>query len=106
MRHLSTISLALAVAASFFWMNYRSGELLNVNGVGALVPLALPIFIASLPIIFPNRIMRGIAAVLLLIFSYTGGMSIGMAYFPSAVVMLIAVAVPVDHRRPTGYCER
>ena len=85
-------------------MNYHSGEVLNVNGVGALVPLALPVFIASLPVIFPNRVMRGIAAVLLVIFSYIGGMSIGIAYFPSAVVMLVAVAVSVDHRRPTGYC--
>jgi hypothetical protein len=102
MKYLSTISLGLAVAASFFWMNYRSGELLKVNGILALVPLALPVLIASLPVIFPKRVMRGIAAFLLFVFAFIGGMSIGMGYVPAAVVMLIAACVPADYRRPMG----
>jgi hypothetical protein len=82
-----------------FWLNYRSGELVNTNGVWVLVPLTLPILIASLPVLFPSRATHGVAAILLVIYAYLSGMSIGAAYWPSAVVMLIAFAFhPADVR--------
>ena len=92
MKYPSVISLGLAMAGSMFWVNYRSGELVNVNGVWAFVPLTLPVVIAGLPVWFPSRVMCGLAAILLLVYACLSSMSIGLAYFPSAAAMLIAVA--------------
>jgi hypothetical protein len=94
MRYLSTLSAVLALAASIFWLNYKSGELLAVNGSWLYVPLAIPVFIAGLPVVFPRKVVRGLAAFVLGAFAFLGGLSIGLLYVPSAIAMVAAACVP------------
>ncbi len=71
--------------------------LLEVNGPQVLVPLAVPVGLAALPLAFPRshwrRVIQATAATLVSTFVVITGFSIGMAYFPSAVLLFAAAAL-------------
>ena len=73
--------------------------LLEVNGPRVLGVLAVPMVLAGLPLAFARYrrlgwAARGMAAVLLLGYVVATGFSIGLAYVPAALVMLLAAAIP------------
>lgn len=74
----------------------RSASLLEEQGRGVLPALAAPVLVASLPVLLRGvrgvRVLRVVAAVLLLMFAVVTGFSIGLYYFPSAVTMIAAAA--------------
>ena len=59
--------------------------LLEVNGTSVLIPLAIPVLIVSIPTIFQHSWVRIGATIVLYIFVFIGGYSIGLFYAPSAV---------------------
>jgi len=66
--------------------------LVQVNGPSALLPLAVPALMAALPVVFAARRWSGAItsamAMLLSAFVLITGFSIGIAYFPSAMLLL------------------
>jgi hypothetical protein len=68
--------------------------LIQVNGVRALLTLAVPVLIAGLPLLFRRSRWRALleasAAALLTALTVIAGFSIGLFYLPSAVAMLVA----------------
>jgi hypothetical protein len=70
----------------------RDGHLtlLSVNGPKALAVLAVPVIAALIPVLFPKRRVRAIAAMVLSGFCLLGGFSVGLFYVPSAVTMRVA----------------
>ena len=76
--------------------------LLEVNGPQVLVPLAVPIALAMVPLAFPRsrwrRVIQATAATLVSTFVVLTGFSIGMAYFPSAVLLFAAAALGTGKR--------
>ncbi len=68
--------------------------LLQVNGERALLPLAVPVVVAMLPLLFWRSRWRAVveagAATLLVAFTVIAGFSIGLFYLPSAGAMLVA----------------
>lgn len=93
-RYFSAAAFALALVAGVFWLNYRSGELLKVNGLVVLVPLAIPVLVSSVPLVFERRAVRIMSAILLGVFSFLSSLSIGRCYIPSAVTMVISACLP------------
>jgi len=98
---LTLVSLFLAVAAAALLLIYPTysefsdhrtirATLLEVNGQWAIVPVMFPVVIALVPVIFPHRVIRMIAAVILGGFAAIGGASIGLFYVPAAVAMVMA----------------
>jgi hypothetical protein len=92
----------LALAASVFCLvgplyrvepAGRSAALIQVNGPQVVVPLTLPVAIASLPLVFGRRAVRIAAAVLLGSFAVIGGFTIGMFYLPAALAMGVAACL-------------
>jgi hypothetical protein len=91
----------LASAAAVFllvWPVYSGfdGErpthstLLHVNGPWVIVPVIFPALVAFVPLVFPGKWSRILAAVLVGAFALISGFSIGMFYLPAAIVMLVA----------------
>ncbi len=68
--------------------------LLQVNGERILLPLAVPVVTAVLPLLFRRSrgraVLEASAATLLATFTVIGGFSIGLLYLPSAGAMLVA----------------
>jgi hypothetical protein len=66
--------------------------LLQVNGPSVLLPLAVPVLMAAVPLVFAARRWSGAItaamAMLLSAFVLITGFSIGIAYFPSAMLLL------------------
>jgi hypothetical protein len=103
-------SLALALAGSIFWLYvpaYKGGPageetktLVEVNGSWTFVVLTIPVVMALVPILYPHRVFRIISAVLITLFALLGSMTVGLAYFPAAVMMSIAACF--RERRETG----
>jgi hypothetical protein len=100
---LTLLSLALAIAAAVFLLAYPAysglggvrgtrATLLEVNGEWALVPVLLPVVVALVPVMFPHRVIRIIAAVVLGGFTALGAFSIGLLYLPAALAMAAAGA--------------
>jgi hypothetical protein len=97
-RLLTTTSFVLAIVAAVFvwvWPLYydssgRHKTLGDVNGPWALIPVAFPIFITALPLTFPNQAVRVTASVVLGLFVFLGGMTIGLFYLPAAVLLMLA----------------
>ena len=83
-KRLAFVPLALALAASVFWLAYHSGELLRVNGPWALAVLAFPVVVSAAPLVFAGRALRGIAAATLCAFALIGSMSVGANVSPSS----------------------
>ena len=113
MKILAAISFGLAVAVSGLFLvlpTYSTGSsaspsvghatLLEVNGPGALITLAVPAMIALVPLLIPKWWVRIVAGVVLGAFVVVGSPSIGLFYFPSAVIMLMAglLSVPARNR--------
>ena len=80
----------------------RHATLLSVNGPRAVLGLAVPVLIALVPILIPKFSARIIAGLILIAFAVISGFSIGLFYFPSAIMMLMAslVSAPVRRRYP------
>jgi hypothetical protein len=65
---------------------YSNGRtLLRVNGPRVFGVLAIPVVIATVPLIFPK--LRVAAAVVMFVFVLIGGFSIGLFYVPSVVLL-------------------
>lgn len=68
--------------------------LLEVNGPGVLLPLAVPVGLAGAPLAFPRsrwrRVIQAAAATLVATFVVVTGFSIGLAYLPSAILLFAA----------------
>lgn len=93
----------MAIAAAVFLLVYPTysgfsdnrptrATLLEINGEWAIVPVLLPVVVALVPAMFPHRVIRIIAAVLLVAFAAIGAFSIGLFYVPAAVAMVVAGA--------------
>ncbi len=65
-------------------------SLLEMQGPSALVPLSIPPLIGLLPLVLARRLVRLVAAGLLLLFAIVAGYSIGLFYLPAAVTMVLA----------------
>jgi len=74
----------------------------EANGPQVLVPLAVPVALAAVPLAFPRsrwrRVIQATAATLVSTFVVITGFSIGMAYLPSAVLLFVAAAVGTGER--------
>lgn len=101
---LAAASFGLALAAAIFlliWPVYTGFDglrtthatLLQVNGSRALLPVAFPVIVALLPLVFRMQAIRISAAIVIGAFSFIGGFSIGLFYVPAAVAMLLAACV-------------
>jgi hypothetical protein len=101
---LSIASLVLAMAAAVFALDYplysgfdgtrpTRATLVEVNGGWVAIPVLFPVAIALLPVVFRQRWVRIAAAVVLWVFAFLAGMSIGLFYVPAAVAMLVAAMV-------------
>ncbi len=64
--------------------------LLQVNGPQVIVLLVLPVLVTLAPLLFPSRVTRVIATVLICGFTLVGSFTIGLFYLPAALAMLIA----------------
>jgi hypothetical protein len=66
---LTLLSLALAIAAAVFLFFYPTFSGFSDNrptqGQWALIPVALPVVVALVPVMFPHPVIRIIAAVVL-----------------------------------------
>jgi hypothetical protein len=92
-------SLVLAVAAAIAWLilpTYSAGfgapskTLVEVNGQWVIGPVMFPVVIALVPVIFPARAMRLVAAALMGGFTVVGSFTIGLFYLPASLLMLMA----------------
>jgi hypothetical protein len=101
---LTLVSFVLAIAAAVFLLGYpaysgfnngrpTTATLLEVNGQWAIVPVLLPVVVALVPVIFPHRVIRIIAAVILGAFAAIAGFSIGLFYIPAALAMVAAASI-------------
>lgn len=98
-------SFGLSMAAAVFllvWPVYSDFSpagatrltLLKVNGTAVVIPILFPVLVTLLPVIAPRQSMRVIATALLGTFCFLSGFSIGLAYVPSAIPMLLAACLP------------
>jgi len=101
---LTAVSFSLALAASILLLvlpvyssvrdgRHGSATLIEVNGLGILVPLSVPVFIALLPLVFPKLAVRICATIVIWGFAFLGGFSIGLFYIPSALALLLGTCV-------------
>jgi hypothetical protein len=87
------IAFALTIAATVVVWTAPIYAQPRTHGPAAMIrATAIPLLLAFLPLVLP-RLQRFIA-VLLLVFAYIGGMSIGMFYLPAAIVMFFAEPPP------------
>jgi hypothetical protein len=98
---LTILSLGLAIAGAVFLLLYPTysgfdgvratrATLLEVNGQWVIVPVLLPVVVALVPVMFPHRVIRTIAAVVLGGFAAIGAFSIGLFYVPAVLAMVAA----------------
>lgn len=112
-RLLAALALGAALLASVYYLvvpTYTSvtfaedsagvethQTLLQVNGPSVLLPLAVPVLLAAIPNAFAGRRWSGAItsamAMLLSAFVLVTGFSIGIAYFPSALLLLGAAGI-------------
>ncbi len=64
--------------------------LAGVNGPGVYLVLAIPVLMASLPLLVRGRAVRLVSALLLMGFVVVGLASVGLFYVPSAISMILA----------------
>jgi len=69
-----------------------------MSGRRVLIPLVFPVIVAAAALFVRRRVVRLIAAPLLLGFCVLGVMSVGLFYFPAALVM--AAAACMSEARP------
>jgi hypothetical protein len=84
----------------------RSMTLLQSQGPHVLIPLAIPVVLAGIPLAFgwkrPRRLALTAAGLLLLIFVVLSLASIGVFYLPAAVAMLAAAKFNGRHTRASS----
>ena len=101
---LTAVAFGLAVAAAIFllaWPVYegvgsegvRYATLLQVNGWWAVVPMSFPVVIAAVTLVVRRQWVRIVAAIVVGLFVFVGGMSIGLFYLPAGILMLLAACV-------------
>jgi hypothetical protein len=101
---LTLLSLGLAIAAAVFLLMYpvysglnnnrpSHATLLEVNGQWAIVPVLAPVVVALVPVMFPHRVIRLIAAAVLGGFALISGFTIGIFYWPAVVAMVVAAGM-------------
>ncbi len=115
-RNLTTISFLVTLATSGLLLivpvySGQSGNgivtvqthatLLEENGAFALIPLMIPVLMASTPMIFPHSWVRVGATILLALFVFIAGFSIGLFYVPSAVLMYVATLSGLREKQAT-----
>jgi len=75
--------------------------LLEVNGPTALIPLAIPVLLAALPLFTPRRGWQAasvVSAVLLVLFTAVAMFSLGTFYPPAAIVAIVGACLPTARR--------
>ncbi len=71
--------------------------LMDINGAGILLILAMPTVVALIPLLMPATVRRrtaAIAGVLVGVFSFLGAMTVGLFYLPTALLLLVGAALP------------
>jgi hypothetical protein len=82
-----------------------TATLLEVNGSRVLIQLVAVSMISGLPLLAAlrrsarQRILTWLAALLLLAYSIAGGLTIGLAFMPSAILLLVAAMVTLFIRK-------
>ena len=75
----------------------RDETLVEHQGWSVVAVLAFPVIVASLPVIVARhgrfRSLRTVSAVVLAVFVLLTGLSIGLFYVPSALVMIVSAAL-------------
>ena len=94
----------MAIAAAIYllvWPVYAGSDggrpthatLLQVNGPRVIILVMFPVLIALIPLAFRKQAVRIVAAIVMGGFVFISGFSIGLFYFPSAILMLLAPCV-------------
>jgi hypothetical protein len=104
---LTALSLAMAIGAAVFLLTFPfylglggSLTLIDANGSWVLIPILLPVVVASVPLALHGRVMRVISSVLLGAFVLISGFTIGLSYLPAAVAMVLAATRRSPKRDP------
>ena len=109
---LAAASFVLALGAAVFvlvWPLYagfgldgsvvKRATLLAVNGAWVLIPVTIPVAIACLPLLFRRRWVRVTTAILLSVFSFISGFTIGLFYVPAAILLAVAACFASESDR-------
>ncbi|HET7487782.1 MAG TPA: hypothetical protein VFJ85_07630 [Acidimicrobiales bacterium] len=108
-------SVVLAVAPVLSWSSCETSaggtsactsgvrSLLDAEGGGVLVVLAVPVLLAAVPVAMRTRRASAAAAAGLTVAALLGAASIGLAYVPTAVLAWVAARAPSVAR---GQCVR
>jgi hypothetical protein len=72
----------------------RSMTLLESEGPGVLVVLAVPVLLTALPLVFRPRWLGVVCTAVLGVLVVVTGFSIGLLYLPALVAALVAVSWP------------
>jgi len=86
---VTALSFVLALAAAIVLL--KQDRLIEVNGQRVIVLVMFPVVVALVPVMFPARVVRIIASVLLCGFTLLASFTIGLFYLPASLLMLLAV---------------
>ena len=100
---LTAVSFGLAMAAAIYLLvgpvysgsnggRPTQATLLQVNGPWVIIPVMFPVLIALMPLVFRKQAVRIAAAIVMGAFVLIS-FSIGLFYFPAAILMLLASCV-------------
>lgn len=81
----------------------------DVNGPWAIAVVLIPVVLAGVPLLQHGRMKRPaarVATVLLCIFVFLSGFTIGLFFLPAAVCAVVALALPAHTRRGRGEDRR
>jgi hypothetical protein len=99
----TALPLALAIPAAVFLLSFPfyagldgSLTLIAANGFWVLIPILLPVAVASMPLAFHGPKMRILSSVLLGTFVLISGFTIGLCFLPAAVASVLVAS----RRRP------
>ena len=101
---LTAVSFALAMVAAIYLLvgplysvfgqgRATRATLLEVNGSWVVIPVMLPVLIALLPLVFRKQVIRICAAIVMGLFVFISGFSIGLFYLPAGILLLLAPCV-------------
>ena len=101
------LSLALSIGGAVFLLIYPfysdfdgSFTLIEQNGSWVLIPILLPVLVATVPLVYRARGMRVISSMLLGAFVVVSGLAVGSCYLPAAVAMVVAATRKNPKRDP------
>jgi hypothetical protein len=100
-----TAALTVAVSSLLLLLPLSGRSLLDAEGPGVIVTLAVPVLICAIPLLAPARHRRAaawISAVLLGIGVILGLLSVGVYFVPSLILLIIGAnrvrpGTPVSH---------